>query len=306
MLLVNLGTPDNPTPSSVRKYLRDFLSDRRVVDWPRWLWLPILHLMVLTFRPRLSAGLYKSIWRQDSPLRIYMHELESSLAKSMGGKVPVRSAMRHGSPSIHTGLSELQRQGCSEARVIPLFPQFSHSQTLSISDELERLRGTFPDLGLELVHSFGTHEAYIGALEPLLREALERHPGAHLVLSFHGLPQSQVDKGDSYLEECRHTSLILSRRLGHSDWSLSFQSRFGPARWLEPDLLDTLAALGHAGRDVVVATPGFFCDCLETLEELDVRAKGFFKSCGGGSWERVSCLNASPEAITLLATLSTS
>ncbi|MGE4158056.1 MAG: ferrochelatase [Planctomycetota bacterium] len=304
ILLVNLGTPASPGPLDVKRYLREFLSDPRVVDWPRWLWWPILNGIILTFRPRRSAKLYQAIWKGDSPLRLHMLALEAALRNLLGADRPVRIAMRYGEPSMAKALRELVAEGCTQLRVIPMYPQFSMSQTLSISDALEHLRREHPDLGIEVLHSYGDHTTYLEAVATSARKSLAVCEGAHLLFSFHGLPKRYVRRGDSYLDECLRTASLLAERLGHQDWSVAFQSRFGPEPWLEPDLLDSLAQLGHQGRSVVVVTPGFSCDCLETLEELDVQAKDFFLACGGRQWDRVPCLNESPDAVRLLGELS--
>ncbi|HYL24214.1 MAG TPA: ferrochelatase [Burkholderiales bacterium] len=291
ILLVNLGTPAAPTASAVREYLAGFLADPRVVPLPRWLWLPLLHGVVLPLRARQSAHKYAQIWTpQGSPLAVHTARMAQRLAEHM--HLSVTYAMRYGEPSIVAALGRL-----ADPVVVPLYPQHAESTTGSVLDLLPR--------GVPVVRGFHDHPAYIAALAASLRRHWEeRGRGLMLLLSFHGLPKRVA--GD-YERECRTTAALLARALALRDaeWRVTFQSRFGYARWLEPHTEQTLIELARAGlRRADVVCPGFVADCLETLEEIGIRARAKFRAAGGESLELVPCLNDSPEWIAALAEIS--
>jgi len=310
ILLINLGTPEAPTPSAVRTYLREFLSDRRVVEIPRLLWLPILYLFVLTRRPKASAARYQQVWmREGSPLRVYT-ERQTSLVRGYLGdrlRVPltVDYAMRYGTPAIATKLAALKAQGCDRILLVPLYPQYSASTTATVFDEafaaLTRLRDQ-PEI--RTVRHFHDDPGYIRALEHSVREFwMKRGQPQVLVISFHGVPRRSLELGDPYHCECQKTGRLLAEALGLTpeQYRVTFQSRFGRAEWLKPYTAETLIELGkHRVQRVDVICPGFVSDCLETLEEIAMEGKALFLKAGGREFHQVPCLNDRHEWISAL------
>ena len=284
---MNLGTPAAPTPEAVRAYLAEFLGDPKVVALPRWLWLPILHLVVLRTRPQKSAEKYAKVWTPEgSPLRVHT-ERQAKLLQERTGQ-PVSYAMRYGEPSVPSRF----RDGMV---VLPLYPQFAVSTTETIIDLLPP--------GTRVVRDFHEHPAYIGALAAVVRRQ-RRHP--KLVLSFHGLPKRG---GEEYERQCRRTGLLLSKalQLGDDEWLVTFQSRFGAADWLQPYTQPTLEELARRGNPQVdVFCPGFVSDCLETLEELGIAAREAFTAAGGRELNLIPCLNEAPEWIAAMAEIASS
>jgi len=275
----------------VRDYLAEFLSDPRVVELPRWLWLPVLHGIVLRKRPAQSAEKYAKIWSPEgSPLAVHTAKQARLLRAATG--LPVEYAMRYGEPGIAAALGRLG----GKVRVIPLYPQYARSTTESIRDVVGR--------DVEFVEDFHDHPGYIEALAGLVTE----QPDV-LVMSFHGLPQRAVDRGDPYRDQCLRTAGLLARALGlpESRYRVTFQSRFGPAKWLQPYTSDVLAELGAARTPRVhVLCPGFVSDCLETLEEIAIEGGQIFRAAGGGEFRALPCLNESPRWIAALANIATS
>jgi len=269
----------------VRAYLAEFLADPRVVELPRWLWLPILHGVVLRRRPAQSAHKYAKVWTPEgSPLAVHTAKQAQLLREATG--LPVEHAMRYGEPSIASALHKLP----AKVRVVPLYPQYARSTTESIRDVV----GT----KAEFVEQFHDHPGYIAALAALVRDRADA-----LVMSFHGLPQRAVERGDPYREQCERTARLLAAalRLKPGEYRITFQSRFGPARWLQPYTSDVLAELGAARtRRVDVICPGFVADCLETLEEIGIEGKKIFLDAGGGELRALPCLNESPRWIAAL------
>ena len=320
ILLANLGTPDAPTPQAVRRYLREFLSDRRVVEIPRLLWWPILHGIILNTRPKVSAAKYAAIWSSDgSPLRVHTERqaklLEGYLGQQVGSPFSVAWGMRYGNPSMAEGLDSLERAGCERILVLPLYPQYAGSTTGSAQDAVERWKsiqragsrpGAAPAPDLRLGQAFHAHAAYIGALVQSVHRHREKHGLADvLLMSFHGLPRRTHDRGDPYFSECQSTARLLADALGLSPdgWRLSFQSRFGRAAWLEPYTAEVLAELGRAGRSVQVLCPGFVADCLETLEEIGMEGRALFQAAGGRDFSLIPCLNEDDAWIRTLVAL---
>jgi ferrochelatase len=282
VLLVNLGTPAAPTPEAVKAYLAEFLADPRVVKLPRWLWLPILHFIVLKKRPALSAEKYAQVWTPEgSPLAVNTVRQAALLQEKMG--VPVRYAMRYGLPKVNL-------DGLADPIVIPLYPQYAESTTESVRDVLPR--------GTRMVESFHDHPAYIAALAASLRRHWQKHArGERLVMSFHGLPKKGASR---YEAECRETARLLAGQLS-TEYLVTFQSRFGYAEWLGPYTEPTLKELAAAGiKRVDVVCPGFVSDCLETLEEIGITARRAFLAAGGTEMSLVPCLNDSAEWINAL------
>lgn len=309
ILLVNLGTPDEPTPPAVRRYLREFLSDPRVVEIPRPIWWLILNLVILNIRPRQSAEKYASIWTQDgSPLKVHTERqaklLQGYLGQSVKSPLRVAYAMRYGSPSIAQVMRQLKSEGCDRILAIPMYPQYAASTTGTAIDAigraLQRMRNV-PEL--RFVKHYHDHPAYIRALGEQVRE-LWRAEGRpdKLVMSFHGLPRFSLDRGDPYHCECHKTARLLAEdlELERDQWMLTFQSRFGKAEWLRPYTAEALAALPAEGKTRVdVVTPGFVADCLETLEEIAMQNREAFLAHGGEAFDYVPCLNSSTPQVAL-------
>jgi ferrochelatase len=314
VLLVNLGTPDAPTAGAVRRYLREFLSDPRVVQIPRIAWLPILYLLVLPFRPSKSAAKYAKIWRPDgSPLRIY-HERQAQLLRGYLGQklsrqVPVVAAMRYGKPSVAAGLAELKERGCDRILVIPMYPQYAQSTTASTEDALARGLGRWkPAPAVKLVKEFHAHPAYVKAIARNVNEYwMKTGRPDRLVMSFHGVPKAVVDAGDPYEKQCRESARLIATELGWNDARtiVAFQSRFGAAEWLQPYTAATLRSLGKDGVGRVdVICPGFAADCLETLEEIAIENRAVFMKAGGKEFHYIPTTNDTPAWMTALSILA--
>lgn len=308
VLLVNLGSPAAPTAAAVRCYLKQFLSDRRVVDLPPLLWQPILRAVVLTTRPRRSARLYRSVWTAEgAPLVVNTRRQAAGLATRLAGQgVAVAFAMSYGAPSLADGLAQLS--GCERVLVLPMFPQHSASTQGAVFDALAaalRPAMRLPTLGF--VADFHDHPGYIGALAASVRAHWAAHGrGERLLMSFHGLPQRNVDRGDPYAGQCARTARLLAEalRLDGDQWQLAYQSRFGKARWLEPATDATLRAWGGQGlARVDVICPGFVADCLETLEEIAIGGRRVFQAAGGGRFQYIASLNDSPAWLDALTDL---
>jgi ferrochelatase len=316
LLLVNLGTPDAPDTASVRRYLAEFLSDPRVVDLPRPLWLPVLYGVVLNTRPKKSAHAYQSIWNHDigeGPLKtITRQQAEALAARGLAGNAPVvvDYALRYGSPSIASQIEALMAKGCERIVLLPLYPQYAASTNASVADAafaaLGRMRR---QPALRIGAPYYDDPAYIEALASSMRRelaALDFEPEAVLA-SFHGLPQAQVDRGDPYRSHCEATWRLLCAALDMPPerLRLSFQSRFGPAKWIGPYTSDVVAELAQGGvKRLAIVAPGFSADCLETIEELGVEIRDLFLEKGGEKFARLSCLNDSAEGMALIETLA--
>lgn len=311
VLLVNLGTPQAPTPAALKRYLKEFLWDPRVVEIPRLLWWPILHGVVLRRRPRQSARKYAKIWTAEgSPLKVHTKKQATLLRGYLGERIKtphaVEWAMRYGEPSIPAVLKRLREQGCDRILVVPLYPQYSASATGSVFVAVAQFLGhTRNTPALRFVKHFHDHPAYVAALAKQVNDYWMTHGRPDkLVLSFHGVPRFTLDRGDPYHCECQKTARLLAEALGLKPdaWVLSFQSRFGRARWLEPYTIDVVRELGkrRTGR-VDVFCPGFVSDCLETLEEIGIENKTAFLSAGGAQFHLIPCLNERHEWIQALA-----
>lgn len=314
ILLVNLGTPEAPTASALRKYLAEFLGDPRVVDLPRWQWWPILHGIVLNTRPKKSAEKYAKIWTAEgSPLKVHT-ERQAKLLRGLLGQrgvadVAVAWAMRYGQPTVADALDRLKRDGAERILVLPLYPQFSGSTTASAFDAVEAWRRRNPGAPeLREVRDFHDHPGYIAALAASVREHWARNGRAEkLVMSFHGIPQRAVDAGDPYADQSRRTAELLADALGLAPdaWQLTFQSRFGRAQWLQPYTQATLERLARDGAGRVdVICPGFAADCLETLEEIAMECKAAFIGAGGREFNYLPCLNERDDWIAALADIA--
>ncbi len=308
VLLANLGTPRSPSTADVRRYLREFLSDPKVVRAPRVVWFCVLNGIILPFRAPRSARLYRSIWLPEgSPLLVHSRTIACELAGALGERYAVRLGMRYGEPTLADALLELQRAGAREIVLLPLFPQQSDTTTGTLEERLCRwLREPrFAGLRLHAISAWPDQPAYIRALADSIRATPGYAQAEHCVLSYHGLPESYVRRGDPYLDHCNRTTRALARELGWDaqHYTQSFQSRFGPQRWLQPSTEDVIEALARRHRQVLVATPGFPADCLETLEEIAVGLRESFHSAGGGELLVTPCLNGSPGLATALREL---
>lgn len=311
VVLVNLGTPDAPTRGAVRRYLKQFLSDPRVVEIPRALWWFILHGVILPFRSGQSAKKYASIWTEDgSPLRIHTQNQAMLLHEALQARghqdVTVAMAMRYGTPALPDVLARLKADGCDRIVVLPAYPQYSGTTTGSIWDAVfkhyRKIRN-IPEL--RLVKNYHDHEAYIEALRQNVLSHWEHHGRAKkLVMSFHGVPKRTLMLGDPYHCECHKTARLLAAalKLREDDYIVTFQSRFGKAEWLQPYTAPTVQKLAREGvRSIDVICPGFTSDCLETLEEIAMEVRHDFLSAGGKEFHYIPCLNESPAWIAALA-----
>ena len=314
VLLVNLGTPDAPTPSAVRRYLREFLWDPRVVQIPRPIWWLILNLIVLPFRPAKTAKKYAAIWTPDgSPLRIYHQRQAQMLRGYLGEKlkrpVPVAAAMRYGKPSVAEGFAELKAKGVSNVLVVPLYPQYSGTTTGSVEDAVANtLRKRRDPPKVKVLDNFHAHPLYATAIAKNVNEYWVKHGRPdRLLMSFHGLPQAMVDAGDPYEFQCRESARLIATELGWNDKRtvVVFQSRFGKAEWLKPYTADTLQALGREGAGRVdVICPGFAADCLESLEEIAMEGRDTFLKAGGKEFHYIPTTNDTPAWMTALTQIT--
>ncbi|MDQ6679656.1 MAG: ferrochelatase [Pseudomonadota bacterium] len=313
VLLCNLGTPDHATAPAVRRYLREFLADPRVVEIPRLVWLPILHGIVLRVRPARSARKYASIWTPEgSPLKVWTEKQALMLAGYLGERghrLVVRHAMRYGSPSIASVLDRLKAEGATRVLVLPLYPQYSGPTTASVFDAVgawSRHVRAVPEF--RFVNHYADDRGYIDALASRVTDHWQRHGRAEtLVLSFHGVPKRTLRLGDPYHCECQKTARLLGERLGLAAEQLlvTFQSRFGKAEWLQPYTEPTLVALAEKGVERVdVMCPGFTSDCLETLEEIGREARRAYLTAGGKTFHYIACLNDRHDWIVALADLA--
>lgn len=312
VLLVNLGTPAAPTSAAVGRYLAEFLSDPRVVELPRALWLPVLYGVILPFRSPRSARAYASIWGpQGSPLRVFSEQLTEDLGqqlRQLGCRARVALAMRYGSPSIGAVLDEWREQGLRRLLVLPLYPQYSATTTASVFDAVQRELSTWrwtPEL--RWINDYYQEPGWVAAVAERVREFRASNGGSdHLLFSFHGLPQRSLALGDPYFCQCQASARRIASRLGlgAEQWSISFQSRVGKQVWLQPYTEPHLAELAQRGlKRVDVVCPGFAVDCLETLEEIAERATEHFVASGGERLRYVPALNAESSHVQLLARL---
>ncbi len=313
VLLCNLGTPDAPTAPALRRYLGQFLADQRVVEIPQPLWWLILHGVILRTRPAQSAAKYASIWTPEgSPLAVWTAKQATLLRGWLGEaghNVLVRHAMRYGNPSIASQLDALKAEGATRILIVPLYPQYSGTTTASVFDAVYAWAGrtrSVPEL--RFVNRYHDDAGYIDALAGTVRAHWKHHgPPDKLVMSFHGVPERTLHLGDPYHCESHKTARLLAERLGlqQGDWQLTFQSRFGKAKWLEPYTEPTLIGMGKAGVGRVdVICPGFTGDCLETLEEIDQEARAAFLRAGGKEFHYIPCLNDDPAWITALSAIA--
>jgi len=311
VLLVNLGTPESADPKDVKRYLAEFLSDRRVIEIPPIAWQPILRGIILNTRPKKSAKAYAKVWMDEgSPLAVITRNQAKGLQQMLGDSVQVRYAMRYGSPSIPSQIKALQNSGCDRILIAPLYPQYNAATTATVIDKVGETLGQMRwQPSLRTLPPYHDDPAYIDALAAdLARQihALSFDPEV-LVLSFHGMPQRTLELGDPYHCHCRKTARLLAEKLAQTEGlppmriETSFQSRFGRAQWLEPATDATLKREASKGtRKMAIAAPGFSADCVETLEELAIEGRGIFIEAGGEDFAVLSCLNTSDAGMDML------
>ncbi len=309
VLLVNLGTPDAPTASAVRRYLAEFLHDHRVVSLSRWLWCPILHFVILPLRGPKVAKKYADVWLPGgSPLAVHTADLAAAMQARMPD-VRVAHAMRYGNPSMGSAVAALRAEGVTEVVVLPLYPQYSTTTTASVADKVETLEDETHDAELDFrfIDEYHLDPAWVAAVADSIRAHWAEHGrGERLLFSFHGIPQRLVDAGDPYQTQVWASVDAIVAALGFApdDAQLTFQSRFGREPWLQPYTDKTLQALAAQGvKRVDVVCPGFAVDCLETLEEITMENAALFREAGGDTLRYIPCLNASPAHADALAAL---
>jgi protoporphyrin/coproporphyrin ferrochelatase len=307
VLLVNLGTPDAPDVPSVKRYLKEFLSDRRVVELPPILWQPLLRGIVLNTRPKQSAHAYAQVWTPDgSPLNVITRDQARAMQAAFGGRLQVDYAMRYGKPSIPERLRVMKDAGCDRILIAPLYPQYSGATTATVNDKVfETLTAMRWQPALRTLPPYHDDPAYIDALKTSAQAALTALDFAPevIVASFHSMPSQTLFKGDPYHCQCQKTARLLGEALGR-DLVVSFQSKLGRAKWLEPATDATLDRLGREGvKSVAVITPGFSADNLETLEEIAIRGRETFEAAGGKAFATIPCLNAGETGLKMLQTL---
>ncbi|HAT50146.1 MAG: ferrochelatase [Nitrospirae bacterium] len=306
VILLQLGTPQSPDPAAVRRYLAEFLADPMVIDLPRYLWLPILYGIILPFRPKRSARLYQKIWMENgrSPLLHYSLIQAEEMQRRLGPTIPTRLAMRYGQPALDDVLRDLHHQGVKRLLVLPLFPQYSRTTSGSgIVKVFQSLSQFQPIPALRIAQPFHDHPRTIAAWAARIRTYHPPRPGRHYLFSFHGLPQRIIDAGDPYHDHCTRTANLIAQAipLDKNQWTMTFQSRFGPQKWLEPNTKTLLQTLPTQGiTDCTVVCPGFVADCLETLEEIAMAGQETFIHHGGITFGFVPCLNDSPEWLSAL------
>ncbi|UXZ04409.1 ferrochelatase [Moraxella nasicaprae] len=311
ILLINLGTPDAPTPQAVKAYLKEFLSDQRVIEIPKLIWQVILRLFVLTTRPKRVAHAYQSVWTDDgSPLLAILKAQARSLQahlSTQGVDVPVYPATTYGNPSIKNVLTELTAQGYDNFVCLPLYPQYSATSTAAAFDKIAKFAMASRNMPqIHFIKEYHDDPMYIDALAQSIERYWQEHGRAdRLLFSFHGIPKPYADKGDPYPEQCRTTAVLVADKLGlmAHEWAISFQSRFGAQEWLKPYTDELLTEWGQAGVSVQVASPAFSADCLETLEELAVENRDNFLEAGGKSYAYIPALNTDELHIELMAKL---
>ncbi|MCO1334913.1 ferrochelatase [Microbulbifer sp. OS29] len=320
IILMNLGTPAEPTPAAVRSFLREFLSDQRVVEIPRPIWLTILNCLVLPFRPKRIAPAYLEIWNgsadeaavEGSPLLYYTQkqsELLQQHFQAKGCDIAVEYAMTYGEPRLDSVIEKLRSKGFESYVVFPLYPQYSATTTAAIYDQVAQIFGNSRDIpDISVIRDYYQNPLYIKALANSVREHWQKEGDAEkLLLSFHGIPKANVDKGDPYYRHCMETARLLAEelQLGEDKWQVSFQSRFGKAEWLQPYTDKTLIEWGRTGvASVDVICPAFSADCLETLEEISVENRANFIDAGGRDYRYIPALNLRGDHIEALAAIA--
>ena len=308
VLLINLGTPAAPTAAAVRPYLRSFLSDRRIVELPALLWQPLLRGVILPLRAKKSAANYAKVWfKEGSPLEVFTRRQCEGLQSRLPEDVAVAYAMSYSEPSIPSVIEALKAQGVGRLIVLPLYPQYAGSSSGAALDQVhDALKRQRNQMSLRTVSRFYDHPAYIGAQAAQIRNYRAQHgSGGKLLFSFHGIPLRHERNGDPYQSECRHSARLIAAELGlgEQDYEVCFQSRFGPAKWLEPNTQQLIKQLAkkNAGGRIDIACPGFVADCLETMEEIAISGRELFHAAGGSDYHYIPCLNDNPDWLDALA-----
>ena len=307
VLIINLGTPDSTSWWDIRKYLKEFLSDRRVIELNPIVWQIILNIFILTFRPSKTAHAYKKIWRKESnesPLLYYTRSQSLKLKSKIGNSnIIVDFAMRYGNPSIKSRLNILKDQGCENLVVLPLYPQYASATTATVCDEVYRsLMSMRWQPSLQIIPHYESEPKYIDALvESIEKKIKEINWEPDLIISsYHGIPQSYFDKGDPYQCYCQKTTRLMREKFNSIEIKTTFQSRFGPQEWLKPYTDKTLESLPKEGiKNLLIICPGFASDCVETLEEINIAGRESFMNSGGKNFDLIPCLNDSPQQIDL-------
>ena len=313
VLLLNLGTPDATDYWSVRRYLKEFLSDPRVIETPKWMWWPILNLAILSFRPQKAGANYARIWdkeKNESPLRVITRAQAEKLGAAMAGEdVIVEYGMRYGNPSTQSAIEKLQAQGCDRILLFPLYPQYSATTTATANDKaFLALKDVRWQPAVRTVPAYFAEEIYIEALAKSIKEgveALDFVPDL-VITSYHGMPKEYLEKGDPYHCQCFKTTRLVREKLGWPEDRLmvTFQSRFGPTEWLQPYTDETLKSLPEKGiKKVAILAPAFSADCIETLEEIAITGEEEFMHAGGERYAYIPCLNDSPDGMTMIETI---
>jgi protoporphyrin/coproporphyrin ferrochelatase len=310
VLLANLGSPTAPTTRAVRRFLKDFLWDPRVVNLPRPLWWVILHFFVLPFRPARSAKAYRKVWHEKgSPLTYLTRELTGKTADQLNAKgITTDFVMRYGEPSMANQLRAFKKAGITDLIILPLYPQYSSTTTASVYDHLVKELNKWRHLpNIQFISDYHQDQHYIAAVAESIKEAWREHDKNELLLmSFHGLPAQLTKWGDPYFHQCHKTAALIAEKLGlnEKEWKIVFQSRFGKAEWLKPYCVDTLQTLpGQGIKTVDVVCPGFAVDCLETLEEIAMENKSIFMKAGGTSYRYIPALNDSAAHVNAIVNL---
>ena len=313
ILIINLGTPDSTNWFDIRKYLKEFLSDRRVIEVNPVIWQVILNLFILTFRPSKTAKAYKEIWMKDknmSPLRYFTERQAEKLSEQIGNeKIIVDFAMRYGNPSIKSKIHRLHKEGCENLIILPLYPQYAAATTATVCDEVYRtLMKMRWQPSLKIIPHYESEPLYIEAIKNSIKKKVNEidwKPDL-IVASYHGIPKKYFDKGDPYHCYCHKTTRLISEKYSDIEIKTTFQSRFGPQEWLQPYTDKTFETLPKEGkRNILVICPGFSSDCVETLEEISIQGKESFINSGGENFEMIPCLNDSEDHILLFKHLLT-
>ena len=309
VLISNLGTPDSPSRKDLKKYLNQFLMDKRVIDLPRLLWIPILKIIILNIRPRKSAKLYRSIWTdKGSPLMVFSKNILKKLSDSIDDRITVALGMRYGSPSIEEAMDIFKKEKISKILVFPLYPQAGSPTTSSTFDAVtDYLRNISWMPNLRFVSGYHDHNAYISALVRSVKNSFSEHGRPDkLIFSFHGMPYRYLEKGDPYYCFCHKTARLTAEKLDLDEYSydIAFQSRFGSDKWLEPYIDRLLVNEANNGTKYIqVISPGFAVDCLETLEEISIQYRELFISNGGKRFEYIPCLNDGQDQLDLIRSI---
>ncbi len=310
VLLLNLGTPESPTAEGVRPYLKEFLSDQRVVELPKIVWQPVLHGLVLTLRPKKSAHGYEKIWLPGgSPLAVYTQRQAALLASHLPQHIQVAYAMSYGKPDVASVVADLKAQGVGRLLLLPLYPQYAASSTGAALDKVYRLLlQQRNQMSIRSISRFYDHAAYIHAMKCHIEAYwAEKGRGDKILFSFHGIPKANADQGDPYPYECRHTAKLLAEALGLSEqhYIVAFQSQFGKAKWIGPSTQKLLHSLPRDGvQKLDIFCPGFVSDCLETMEEIAIAGREQFHESGGTQYHYIPCLNTNAEWIEALTRLA--